>query len=90
MAACPEGGAVALEGIPFEVRWGTRATSARVPVPPPCGMIQVNTRNENSRHVHRGAPGPAPRAADKPADVDACVALAEAARRVPFLGGDAL
>ena len=46
-------GAIQLEGIPFEVRWGSRATSSRVATPPDEGMIQVNIRNENTRIVRR-------------------------------------
>ena len=46
--------------MPFEVRWGSRATSSKMPAPPPEGMIQVNTANDNTRvvfHVRR-APFP--------------------------------
>ena len=46
-------GAVQLDGIPFEVRWGSRATSSRVATPPEEGMIQVNIRNDNTRIVRR-------------------------------------
>ena len=46
-------GAVQLDGIPFEVRWGSRATSSRVATPPEEGMIQVNLKNDNTRIVRR-------------------------------------
>ena len=46
-------GAVQLDGIPFEVRWGSRATSSRVATPPDEGMIQVNLKNDNTRIVRR-------------------------------------
>ena len=61
MGNCPAGGAVNLPGgIPFEVRWGTQATSAKMPTPPPEGMIQVNTANQNTRVVRRAAGGSVP------------------------------
>ena len=46
-------GAIQLDGIPFEVRWGSRATSSRVATPPDEGMIQVNLKNDNTRIVRR-------------------------------------
>ena len=47
-------GVVKLEGIPFEVRWGDKAVSKKMPNPPDEGMIQVNIKNDNTRVVrHR-------------------------------------
>ena len=74
--ASPAGGVVRLPGIPFEIRWGCRATSVHVTSPPPTGMLQVNLKNENTHYVRRDAIGA--RAADKaregPASLRACVA----------------
>lgn len=44
-------GFVRLPDIPYEVRWGQNATSAKMPVAPSTGMIQVNTTNGNTRVV---------------------------------------
>lgn len=52
-----EGGAVRLEfGLPFEVRWGSRATSQFMPTTPDTKMIQVNLDSGNTRVVccHEG------------------------------------
>lgn len=57
---------VRLPGIPFEVRFGSAARSARVPRPPPTGALQVNVNGENSRVVRRRAAGPAPPAYQAP------------------------
>ena len=58
MGNYPNGGAVNLPGgIPFEVRWGTQATSAKMPTPPPEGIIQVNPKNQNTRVVRRAGGG---------------------------------
>ena len=46
-------GRVGLPGLPFELRFGTAAVSARRRVAPASGIIQVNTRNENTRIVRR-------------------------------------
>ena len=81
--ASPAGGVLRLPGIPFEVRWGGRATSLHVTAPPPTGMLQVNVKNENTHYVRqdaaadRGARGAAA-ARDGPASLRACVALAAA------------
>ena len=47
--AAPAAGVVGLPGIPFEVRWGSQAVSARMSVVPSSGMCQVNLSNENTR-----------------------------------------
>ena len=52
-AAAPAGGVVALEGLPFEVRWGSAATSRRLARRPYSGVIQVNVTTENTRLVRR-------------------------------------
>ena len=62
---------VRLPGIPFEVRFGAAARSARIQQPPPTGALQVNIHNENSRVVRRRpagsvAPPPAPPAYQQP------------------------
>ena len=41
MAKEPSGGIVTLSGIPFEVRFGSQATSRLMPQPPATNMIQV-------------------------------------------------
>ena len=46
-------GTVALPGIPFEVRWGAQATSAKMPAPPPEGINHLNTATQNTRAVRR-------------------------------------
>ena len=53
-------GKVALPGIPFEVRWGDEAVSAKLPHPPPEGIIQVNIRSQNTRVVRRDGATSAP------------------------------
>ena len=55
MAKQPAGGAVQLSRhLPFEIRWGAEAVSARMPQPPRSRMIQVNARLVNfSRPLHR-------------------------------------
>jgi hypothetical protein len=58
-AAQPNGGAVRISDVHvpngtilgFEVRWGSRATSQKMPNPPSSGMIQVNVGNQNTRVV---------------------------------------
>ena len=52
-AAAPAGGAVALEGVPFEVRWGDAARSGKLARRPYSGVIQVNVTTENTRLVRR-------------------------------------
>jgi hypothetical protein len=52
-AAAPAGGAVALEGAPFEVRWGGAARSGKLARRPYSGVIQVNVTTENTRLVRR-------------------------------------
>ena len=54
-AASSDGGQLRLPDLPFEVRWGSRATSWRMPQAPPTGMIQVNVHNGNTRVVRREA-----------------------------------
>ena len=49
-----------LPGIPFEVRWGDEAVSAKLPHPPPEGIIQVNVRSQNTRVVRRDGAQSAP------------------------------
>ena len=47
-------GVVKLDGVPFEVRWGSKATSKKMPTRPDTDMIQVNIKNDNTRIVrHR-------------------------------------
>eukprot|EP00729_Bicosta_minor_P005625 gene5625-13628_t len=46
-------------GAKFEIRWGSAATSAKLPQPPPTGMIQVNKVNNNTRVVKCELVGPA-------------------------------
>lgn len=54
MAKRPAGGAVQLSRhLPFEIRWGAEAVSARMPQPPRSRMIQVNARSQNTRVVRR-------------------------------------
>lgn len=53
LKASPGSGTVQLPGIPFEVRWGAQAISAKLVHPPPEGIIQVNTRSQNTRVVRR-------------------------------------
>merc|ERR1712025_1380766 len=60
MKASNGSGKVALPGIPFEVRWGDEAVSAKLPHPPPEGIIQVNVRSQNTRVVRRDDAQPAP------------------------------
>ena len=43
-------GAVGLPGLPFEVRWGSQATSTRM-ASSTTGIMQVNTNNNNTRLV---------------------------------------
>ena len=50
-AGSTDGGQLRLPDLPFEVRWGSRATSWRMPQAPPTGMIQVNVNNGNTRVV---------------------------------------
>ena len=40
----------------FEIRFGSAATSQRMPRPPDTGIVQVNTQNGNTRVVRRDAP----------------------------------
>ena len=51
LAQQPVGGRVALPGLPFEVRWGVEAQSAKLPTPPTTGIIQVNVHSGNTRIV---------------------------------------
>ena len=44
-------GVVKLDGVPFEVRWGSKATSKKMPARPDTAMIQVNIKNDNTRIV---------------------------------------
>merc|ERR1719399_476135 len=60
MKASNGSGKVALPGIPFEVRWGDEAVSAKLPHPPPEGIIQVNVRSQNTRVVRRDGATSAP------------------------------
>ena len=60
MKASNGSGKVALPGIPFEVRWGDEAVSAKLPHPPPEGIIQVNVRSQNTRVVRRDGAQSAP------------------------------
>merc|ERR1719337_606262 len=46
---------VRFPGIPFEVRFGAAARSARIQQPPPTGALQVNIHNENSRAAFQSA-----------------------------------
>lgn len=50
MSATPDGGKVSLSP-PFEVRWGSSATSKKMPTSPDTKIIQVNTRTGNTRVV---------------------------------------
>ena len=50
MSATPDGGIIHLTTGPFEVRWGSQATSERMPTPP-SDIIQVNTKTGNTRIV---------------------------------------
>ena len=60
MRARPSGGSVRLsEHLPFEIRWGTKATSSRLRCIPTTRMIQVNIRSTNTRVV-RADPPPLP------------------------------
>jgi hypothetical protein len=60
MRARPSGGSVRLsEHLPFEIRWGTKATSSRLRCIPTTRMIQVNLRSTNTRVV-RADPPPLP------------------------------
>ena len=50
MRARPSGGSVRLsEHLPFEIRWGTKATPSRLRCIPTTRMIQVNLRSTNTR-----------------------------------------
>ena len=60
----PAGGVVGLPGIPFEVRWGDRATSQKM-TKSPTGMMQVNVQSGNTRIVRMEA-GPPPAATGIP------------------------
>ena len=60
MALNPGAGSVTLPDIPFEVRWGTNAKSAKMPNIPNTNMIQVNVNNGNSRIVRRNHAVPIP------------------------------
>ena len=53
IANSPEGGALPLPGIPFEVRWGSSATSERCHAPPPTASLHVRTEHERPRRVPR-------------------------------------
>ncbi len=60
MRAKPSGGCVRLsDHLPFEIRWGTKATSSRLRGIPTTRMIQVNLRSTNTRVV-RADPPPLP------------------------------
>lgn len=48
---CPFAG-----GNTFQLRWGTAATSDRMPTAPATGMVQVNVRTENTRIAQRHGP----------------------------------
>ena len=66
MASQPDGGVVALPGgLPFEVRWGSAASSSKMRKPPPTHMMQVNTSSGNSRWV-KAADGAAAASAAQP------------------------
>jgi len=67
MAQAPQGGRAALPGIPFEVRWGTEACSAKWSVAPDTGILQVNVKTENTRLVRKEAPQAPPTAHPAPA-----------------------
>ena len=44
---------VRLPNLPFEIRFGSAARSAKMPSPPETGIVQVNVNNENTRVVRR-------------------------------------
>ena len=94
-AAAPAGGKLALSfgGGRFEVRWGSLATSGRMPKPPPSGMIQVNLKTDATREVRcdkespsaaAAAPAPAPAPSLYPSvPMGLPIASAPAARPAP-------
>ena len=52
MATMPGGGRLTVaSSLPFEVRWGSEATSQKLSQPPPSGIIQVNVNSQNTRIV---------------------------------------
>lgn len=53
----PGGGSLRLPNLPFEVKWGSEATSPRMLTAPASGMIQVNIHTMNTRIVRREAAG---------------------------------
>jgi hypothetical protein len=66
MALSPEGGKVLIVSGNFEIRWGSKATSERMPITPSTGIMQVNMKTGNTRIVRWNDDGVEVKQLEKP------------------------